>query len=500
MEKESNFRLAEDKFCEMTDFLKDRRCSHNLELSELENYVNQNGRELLPGLLTGHLSERGVGDVGPSVLGSDGVRRTHKRIGTRKIKTLFGQIEIRRVGYSCRNIPSLFPLDAMLNLPSLNISYALQRHLILEIIKSSFDESVASVERWTGVRIPTRQAKKIVIGAARDFEEFYEHKKDEERKKATKQPLIILTCDAKGIVMRHEDLREETRRRAEKRKKKIGRRGKNAGDKKSDSKRMATVASVYETDRFVRKPEDIRREFSGKPEEKKRRPSPIAKRVWASVEKTSENTIGKMSEEAFRRCGSDKREWVAVADGDMSQIRKIRNLSRQFDKNVVIICDIIHILEYVRRAGKVLSDERKARQWVCEKSDLILRGRSSSVASGMRRSATFRKLEKSVREPVDICARYLLNHSDYLHYDKYLRSGYPIATGVIEGACRHLVKDRMGITGARWGLKGAEAVLKLRSLRVSGDFTAYWKFYEEKQYDRNYKVLYQEPSILKPSF
>ena len=206
-----------------------------------------------------------------------------------------------------------------------------------------------------------------------------------------------------------------------------------------------------------------------------------------------------MSEEASQRPGSDKKEWVAVVDGDLNQINKIKSHSRQFNKNVVIICDIIHVSEYVWKAGKVLNEKRKVKQWVSERFELILKGKSSQVASGMRRSATFRKLEKTEREPIDICARYLLNHSDYLHYDEYLRLGYPIATGVIEGACRYLVKDKMGITGARWSLEGAEALLKLRSLKVSGDFTAYWKFYENNQYDRNYNVRYKDPSILKAS-
>jgi hypothetical protein len=76
------------------------------------------------------------------------------------------------------------------------------------------------------------------------------------------------------------------------------------------------------------------------------------------------------------------------------------------------------------------------------------------------------------------------------------KNGYPIATGIIEGACRYLVKDRMEITGARWGLKGAEAILKLRAIKISGDFQKYWKFYEQQQYIRNHKILYQDPSVI----
>ncbi len=91
----------------------------------------------------------------------------------------------------------------------------------------------------------------------------------------------------------------------------------------------------------------------------------------------------------------------------------------------------------------------------------------------MRRSATLRGLATKTRKPVDDCANYLLKYSPFLHYDDYLAAGFPIASGVIEGACRHLVKDGMDVTGARWSLAGAEAVLHLRALRSSGDFDEY---------------------------
>lgn len=264
---------------------------------------------------------------------------------------------------------------------------------------------------------------------------------------------------------------------------------------------MATVASVYEIDRFVREAEDISNEFFNKYDSKTKmnRPRPMAKRVWASIEKKSESTLEKMFEEALQRINSDNKEWVVLVDGDLNQIRSIKNISRKLNKDVVIICDIIHVLEYIWKAGKVLNEKDEVCQWVSKRFELILKGQCKTVASGMKRSATFRKLSEETREPIDKCAKYLHNHSDYLLYNEYLKLGYPIATGIIEGACRYLVKDRMGITGARWGLEGAEALLRLRSLKISGDFDLYWDFYEKKQYDRNHKVLYQDPSILKAS-
>jgi len=94
---------------------------------------------------------------------------------------------------------------------------------------------------------------------------------------------------------------------------------------------------------------------------------------------------------------------------------------------------------------------------------------------------------------VDKCANYLLKYAEFLRYDQYLVSGLPIATGVIEGACRHLIKDRMDLTGARWSLQGAEAVLRLRSLRSSGDFEEYWRFHEKEELERNHVTRYAGP-------
>jgi len=210
------FSSAIEKFSEMTNYLNNKE-SFNLDLSSIENFINKDGKELLRRLLIGHLDERRYGDVGSCVIGADDVKRTHKRIRTKNIKTLFGEIEIKRIGYSNKNASSLFPLDGILNLPTtINVSYSLQRNLILEIIKSSFDEALESIERWTGVTITKEQAKKIVIESAIDFKEFYDNQK--EKSIPNESPLLILTSDGKGVVMRHEDLREETKKRSEKKK------------------------------------------------------------------------------------------------------------------------------------------------------------------------------------------------------------------------------------------------------------------------------------------
>jgi len=128
--------------------------------------------------------------------------------------------------------------------------------------------------------------------------------------------------------------------------------------------------------------------------------------------------------------------------------------------------------------------------WVRHRLLAVLNGKASLMAGGMRRSATRKGFDKKTREPVDTCATYLINKSAYLHYNHCLSQGFPIATGIIEGACRHLVKDRLEITGAKWRLPSAEAVLRLRALRASRDFDEYWAFHEACEYKRNHQDLY----------
>jgi hypothetical protein len=161
-----------------------------------------------------------------------------------------------------------------------------------------------------------------------------------------------------------------------------------------------------------------------------------------------------------------------------------------------IVVDFIHVAEYIWDASRAFApDPQACDAWVLPRLREILRGKASDVAAGMRRSATLRGLAAEDRKLVDVCADYLLKYAPYLRYDLALAEGLPIATGVIEGACGHLVEDRMNLTGARWSLKGAEAVLRLRALRSSGDFDEYWRFHERGEYERNHAVRYADHHV-----
>jgi hypothetical protein len=471
-------RLSDDETARMTH-------------AEVERVLQTDGLEVLRLLFQGHLDARGVGEVTTSVVGSDGVARPHARISERELVTVFGSVRVTRMGYGQRKTQSLYPRDAELNVPPEIYSHGVQRHVAEETARGSFDEAVKAIGRTTGADVGKRQVEQLAPRAAADFDAFYDSRAVATRAETDKTaPILVLTTDGKGVVMRPEALREATRMAASQRERKLRKRL--TKGEKTSSRRMATVASVYTIAPFYRKPEDIVRDLDTEQREPGPRPRPEDKRVWASVAKEPAEVIEEMFEEAERRDPRHLKTWVVLVDGGETQLRLIKETAARRRVQVSIVVDIIHVIEYLWEAAYCFHDDGTvaAEQWVAAHLLEILRGKSSDVAGGIRRSATLRSLEPKARAAADKCADYLIKYRAHLDYHLSLAAGVPIATGVIEGACRHLVKDRMDITGARWGLDGAEAILKLRALRGSGDFEAYWEFHERREHTRHHAARY----------
>jgi hypothetical protein len=470
-----------------------------LEHEEIEKNLFLNGNELLRRLLQGYLDSRSDDEVFGDLSGSDGEERTHKRRQERKLTTIFGTVIVRRIGYGQRKIVSLNPLDVELNLPVEQYSYGLRERVASEVALNGFNETVEAIKKTTNAQIPKRQVEELAYRCASDFDNFYKNRQANTQlnKSAQTGDILVISADGKGVTMRTEDLRPATQKRAQTSHKKLDKRL-TKGEKRN-SKRMATVASVYTVAPFERTPEEI--VYSDDSTDSKR-PKLENKRVWASLIDEPRSVIGSAFDEALHRDPNKEKQWVALVDGNKTQLELLNHFARQHSIHLTIILDIIHVIEYLWKAAFAFHSDtsKEAENWVNERLLHILQGKSSLVASGMRRSATLQKLSAEQRISVDKCANYLLNNKKYLKYDCYLSAGFPIATGVIEGACRHLVKDRMDITGARWSLQGAEAVLRLRSLHISGDWHEYWRYHLRQEYKRNYLPLYRNIPLMKRVF
>ena len=363
------FEKAERKFAELTQDLRGRQ-TQAMDFSELEKRIEKEGRELLRLMLEAHLNARGMGDIGPSIEGADNVLRTHRRIGGRQIRSIFGTIEFERLTYGGRGEESLFPKDAHLNLPAEQMhSHEFQRRVALEVIKGSYGQAAESISEATGTPVFKQQVEFITVQAGADFDAFYEQNLSPEKiEEAMKAPLLILTTDAKGIIMRKGDLRPATRKKAEEQRHKLDKRL-SPGEKKN-SKRMAQVASVYNIEPQIRTAQDFRRELSNlRDVDEEPRPKPLAKRVWASVEKEPERVVQEMFEEAVRRDEKKKKTWVALVDGCPRQIARIETQAKVQGVDVTIVCDIIHVLEYVWKAAWAFfsKGDLKAQEWVTER-------------------------------------------------------------------------------------------------------------------------------------
>ena len=468
--------------------------SAGLAHGDIERLIETEGTELLRRLLQGHLDLRAL--VEPeleAVVGSDGIVRGHHRGGCeRPLETIFGRVRVRRQGYGARGAASRFPLDAALNLPPDPYSDGLRRRVAEEVARGAFDEAVWSIDRYTGGHVPKRQCEQLAVKVSQDFEAFYATRQAH-GPECTKD-LLVMSADGKGIVMHLEDLREATRQAAEraasKRKARLG-----PGEKRN-RKRMATVASIYTVAPHIRTAEAIMKVEDKAAQPPK--PKVQNKRVWASVVQPPEAVIAELFAEAHRRDPTQHRRWVMLVDGEEHQLARIQTTVQQQQVEVTMIVDFIHVLEYVWKAAHSFHPvgSQAAEDWVGQQALQILRGQASEVANDICYSATVHNLADKRQEAVDKCANYLRKYRPYLHYDQYLAHGLPIATGVIEGACRHLVKDRMELTGARWRLLSAEAVLKLRSLRSSGDFEEYWRFHQAQELERNHLSQYAECPLL----
>lgn len=498
------FAQARQAFESLPEFLCTEE-AQGMSHSDMERELGERGRELMRQLYQAWLDQQAGAEAdGPVIDAAGQERRDTRPDHERDLETTFGTVRVGRTGYATDGEPSLHPLDAKLNLPDEKYSLEVRRRVAEEVTKSSFEEVSETLQRHTGAHMAKRQVEELACRAAQDFEVFYQARRQEAPgSHAAAGALLVLTGDGKGVLLHRDDLREVTRTAAERQQRKLKTRL--TQGEKPHRKRMATVASVYTIQPFERTPGQMLQMLARQPVEPALppRPRPEEKRVWASLEQEPGEVLEEAFEEAVDRDPDRDKRWVSVVDGNETQLALLEDLATAHDRELTVILDIYHVMEYVWKAGHVLhpkgSPELEA--WVLERVGRLLRGEAPQVAAGMRRSATKRGLSKSKKKPVDKCADYLLKYKPYLRYDEYLAAGMPIGSGVVEGACRHLINDRLGLTGARWRLAGAEAVLRLRALRSSGDFDDYWHFHEAREYERTHQVRYaggQVPTTKSP--
>ena len=444
-----------------------------LPLHQIELQQQAKGREVQRLLLQAHLQHRGNGDVGPALQleQPDGeVSYSRRRLGTRSLTTVFGTVELDRMGYSRAGAPSIFPLDKALALPARSFSYELQRRLVKAAVQNPFLESVQTIAELTGVAVSKRSLEEILPDAARDFDAFYQ-----QRSVATATgSILVAAVDCKGIPM-VKPCGAQPRARLTK-------------GQKANKKRMATVATVFTRAPWVRTPQQVIDSLfpASRPapgEAPPPPPRPENKRVWASLLKGKTVVIEEVAAEMDRRDPARSATRLALTDGERAlQIRVDQKLK------VPLILDLMHVLEKLWKAAYVFHVEGslEADLWVLDRTLRILFGEVGQVVKGIRQSITKRGLSGPKRKTLNAVANYLYRNRSRMRYDEYLANGWPIASGPVEGACKNLIKDRMERSGMRWTEQMAEAIVQLRAIYLSGDFDRYWQFHIDQDQRRLY--------------
>jgi hypothetical protein len=500
------FAKSRNCFGELEDWLASAEAA-GLQHGELEEQLDVRGRALLRQLFQDRLDLTAAREERrQDVTGPDGVVRTRAERGrTRPLVTRFGQVSVSRIAYRSPGRSNVHPLDAALNLPQEKHSHGLRKLAAVEAARGSVEAAGGAIARATGVRIGKRQLEELARRAAAQVEAFYLFRVTGPGPDGWP---LVLTFDGKGIVMLPEALRPATAKAAAAAEGKLATRL--SPGEKNGRKRMAELACVYDAAPVPRAPEDIistpaqkRRKNKaqarkGKGKGKPREPQARGKWLTASVTDDIPAVIAAAFDEAERRDPQHEREWAVLIDGNNTQIEAVTAEAASRGITVTIVIDFIHVLEYLWKAAWSFFDkgEPAAEEWVADQARKILHGKASQVAAGIRRRATTYGYSPAERAGADECARYLDNKKDHLDYATALTKGWPIATGIIEGACRHIVKDRMDITGARWGLEGAEAILKLRAVIANGDFEDYWRFHLRREHERIHHARYRDGLVL----
>jgi len=468
MTQEAAILKAQTQFDEMVDVIR-QASGTNDSLDQVErtlwNRLLAVGRVMLQGAVAGY----GTGDLGPTVEHGGRTLRRLEAPHERRYVSVFGELTIPRTVYGTRETQrhEVVPLDALLNLPEGDFSYLLQEWDQVFCVQNSYAKSCQTVERVLGIGQSVRSLEQMNVSMAEDAESFRAAQptpaSDEEGS------ILVLTADGKGVPMRREYPQDRPTSGVRRKK-----------GEKANKKRMACVGSVYTIDRFVRTADEVVNEVM-RDRRRADRPIPRHKQLRAELTRTiaGEEVNGKdrifawfADQVACRNAAGDK-PVVCVMDGE----RALRTMLASYLLNVVCILDLFHVMERLWQAAHCFHVEGspEAQAFVTDRLRRILEGEVGYVIGGLKQMATKHRLRGSKARQLSDVLGYLENNRCLMPYDEYLAAGYPIASGVAEGACRHLVKDRMELTGMRWRIEGAQAMLDLRAVYLNDDWDAFQK-------------------------
>jgi hypothetical protein len=428
----------------------------------------------------------GSGDLGPELTWPQD--QTVRRLPTphsRPFTCVFGPFTLQRTCYGSREGQKIdfIPLDNRLQLPEGKCSYLLQQFNTLLSTENPFEQVNQILERILHLKQYVDSLEQQSRHMAQHVEPF------RDSQPAPPWPeegtILVQSVDAKGVPMRCAADAPPIHSHAHKRGPKTGR------------KKQAIVGAVYSVEPLVRTAEDIVESLFRDPAEhgpgplRSRRPELCHKRVMARLNEYTDpqgvehdgmaEVFGWLAEQLDDRNPLHDKVVINLMDGDERFVEERKR--HVVNGQQIDILDLLHVTPRLWKVAGLFGPQKsqqvqqQVRQWVLK----ILRGQIRAVLVDMRQRGQEAGLKGNKKRELAKACHYLDKRKGQLRYHEYLKAGYPIASGVIEGACRHYVKDRMERTGMSWVQAGAQAMLELRSVALNETWDEFQSFYRQRE-------------------
>jgi hypothetical protein len=387
-----------------------------------------------------------------AVLAADGNELPYHSAKPASYFSIFGKIRFARPYFYKPGGPGVSPLDAALSLPERCYSDLLCECAECLAVDRPFASGLEVLERLLHLILPKLALETAIKEDAADVWRYYEQKPPPAPE--TEGPILVAQADGKGVPMVHS---EPASPKARLRK-----------GEKHVHKKEAIATSLYTITPYVRTPAEVvaalfhPEKASAAPP---KRPQPANKQVFATLE-GKEVAIARLAQQAARRQGEHITAQVALTDGaEPLQLQVTSQLA-----GFTLVLDFIHVSEYLWQAANALFGETDPQRvaWVEGRALSLLSGKAPEVIQLLEETAKEQKLTDAQEKVLRQVSGYLQRNLPYMHYDAYLARGWPIGTGVVEGTCRHLIKDRMELSGMRWVQEGAQAILSRSQFTCPG--------------------------------
>lgn len=447
--------------------------AHTATLTQMERRLFRQVLQLGFKLLQLFLLSRVAAESHTPQLEPDGTRVPYHSQKPRDYFSIFGKLTFARAYFYTPGHAGQSPLDAALSLPARCYSDLLMESAEVLAVDGAYDKSLEVLSRLLGLNVSELALETSVAEDSALVQAFYaQHAPvpvDDEGS------ILVVQADGKGVPMVRRDTADLKVRRGK-------------GDKKTRKKEAIAIA-VYTIAPYRRTPQDVVDALFRKARPRDDRTTPRHKRIFASLN-GKPAALQQLADWAAQREGPTIRQRVALTDGAEALQDQLQTKLAHF----TLVLDFIHVDEYLWKAGTALYGETDPNRaaWVETQLRDLLSSRTAQVIRRLEDKATTLGPRSQARRVLQQVAGYLRRNQAYMDYATYLRRGWPIGTGVIEGVCRHLVKDRMELSGMRWTKAGANALLALRAVNENSDWDEYHQFRRAQRHEQLYGVPLDE--------